>query len=403
MKNNSLRRFWDQFLIFLIIQEVFVSFWEGIKVFKVAVLVLILITLLIRRVKVKNSSIIIGVGLTYFSLTLIQGAIWGYSLTSSINSFLLVFFQAYLIWLLYGVKIFYYFEKAFFVLTSIGFLIWIGINSSEALKELHFTLASSIGGASLDMYDRSILIFTHWPQIDDEVLGLSRFSGLFHEPGALAFFTVFMIIFRHSRIGKLDGQSFLYILFLVSSFSSAGYAALGVLLIGMIMNLRYAYLKVLMIFPILAGLYYSYSQIDFLQNKIETQVTQQSEMDLDEQTIGRVIGIRKAFYVIGKYPLHGRGLLTITQPASPSHPEYAKYGWPSFISKIGLIAGGTYLFFFITGLVKILRFNGRVNGLFITAAVLALFINLTAQAFIESIPMLLIFYYGLIKNNKYGR
>lgn len=394
------RRYWDYFLLFLVLQEVFVPYWTGIKVFDLFVTVVLTLTLLGRGIRIRHTPIIGAVAVIYFGLGLIQGIIWDFGIISAINSFILIFFQAYVIFLLFRENFFRKIEPIFLFLSLISFIFWIGINASDSIKSLHFALASAIAGPSQDSYERSILIFTHWAQIDDEAFGLSRFCGFFHEPGALAFFTVLMLTIRYSYVRRIDSRSIFYILMILASFSSAGYASLGIFGAGVIMSLKYTYLKYLIFLPLGLGLSYGYSQIEFLQSKIEKQVIEQQEMDLNEQTIGRIIGIRKAFYVISKYPLHGRGLITASQPKSKKHPEYVKYGWTSFISRIGLIAGIFYLFYFIRGYVKTLQRHGRLSPWFTFFSLIALFINLTSQAFIESIPMLLFFYYGSINTKQ---
>ena len=89
-----------------------------------------------------------------------------------------------------------------------------------------------------------------------------------------------------------------------------------------------------------------------MQEKIENQFSEQTKYSLNDESDGRFYGSRKSLNVLMKYPLHGRGLLSMTMPKSTSHPEFAAYGWLSEMARYGMVFGIAYMFLFSFGIYK---------------------------------------------------
>lgn len=140
---------------------------------------------------------------------------------------LIPLFLAYLPYKIIGDRFWIQFEKICFALTCIGMLFYLGQLFTGSLYD---NLSSYFGAFISDYYKEARptswynFFYTYLP-IDN--IAYIRNCGFMWEPGAFAMICVIMLIYRTLTLGvKIDIHSLIYILAILSTFSTAGYLAL---------------------------------------------------------------------------------------------------------------------------------------------------------------------------------
>jgi hypothetical protein len=234
-------------------------------------------------------------------------------------------------------------------------------------------------------YQISLLFFpyTPWPIPEtmiiytlelQEVYGLVRNPGALHEPGAHAVFLVLAVVSEIFVEKKLiTKRNIIFFANLITTFSTAGFLAMFVIITFYIYSSKRitAITKYFLVISLVGLVTYLFFTLEFLGEKLEDQVENQTEARLHEETSGRFLGARKALVVIYRYPLFGRGLLSATQAEADSE-EAAGYGWITWVSRIGLVAGLIYMFMIYRGLrnYSIVNLNSKLFSYFAFIAVL---------------------------------
>jgi len=386
--------FFDYLFIFLILQFTCVPFWTGYRLL-LAFLIIIALFLYFRiSHSFKFDKILILLFFIYSFIDIIQGFIWGFSFISLLSSFSFTFLFCYLLYKIYGYEFLILFEKVFRILVIISMIIWIAQNWIPGIDNIIKSTILHLDKYSTDQWPRSMLIYTYWDGLKKESYLFTRNAGFLHEPGAFATFIMLAIIINYTRgISLFNKKNILYICAMISTVSTAGYLSLIIFSL-LLMHQKSARLISIAVLPfILYGSIYSYHHFSFMQNKIEDQITNQTAIDLNEGAPGRIIGARKSLYVLNKYPLFGRGLNTISQPDYDS-PEFAGYGWISYVSKFGLIFGSLFIFFFFKGIYHFIKIY-RLDLFAFTIITSAIMINLFSQSFISKPFFLIFFFFGI--------
>ena len=248
-----------------------------------------------------------------------------------------------------------------------------------------------------DAWDRSMIIFTHWSGLNNYFLSLSRNAGFLHEPGGFAVLLILSIsINLCTKKYIFCAKNLLYILCLLTTFSTAGYLSLFLLLVLFFsINKRFNFVSSTAILFIVVISLLAFERLDFMQYKITHQMETQIDKSLNEHTTGRIYGFRKSVYVATKYPLYGRGLIAASKPTDSSDPEYTGYGWGNFVCRYGLIFGLIFMIIFIYGIKKYIFMNQRKNYLTALIIISANMIGLTSQAYITFPLFFSFFYIGL--------
>jgi hypothetical protein len=284
-------------------------------------------------------------------------------------------------------------------LTLVSFVIWISQNIFPEINNLIKIIISFLDRYSGDQWPRSMIIYTYWDDLLLEKYPFSRNAGFLHEPGGFAAFTSLALTVNVLRgIPLLSKRNLLYFFSILSTMSTAGYIALSILFLLLLNQRKQRWLS-FAVLPLLVSLsVYSYNNLDFMKSKIESHLEEETTRDLNDVTTGRIYGARKSLIVLLKYPLFGRGLNSISQPDNDS-PEFADYGWISYISRFGLIFGILFMFYFIKGIFSLVKTSGYLYYDFIIIASVILF-SISAQSFISTPFFLSFFFIGIYKIRK---
>ena len=388
----------DYILFFLLIQIGWFSILLNIRRIDLAVFVIVFYIFYRRNKEILFDSRIVIIFIIYALLAFVQGLIWGFSLISFTSSFLLGFLMPYYFFKVYKEDFLFILEKIIYFLTIISLVIWIVHQAIPGASELISKIILEVNKYNNSEIARGIIFYTYWPRLDQDI-GISRNAGFRSEPGAFAVFIILAIVINYVRNIKLyDRRNIIYYIALLSTFSTAGYLALAALGLLLIKQKSFR-LAGIILFPILAfAASYAYNNLDFMKSKINQQYEIQTEVRLNEPTSGRFLGARKSLFVLSKYPLYGRGLLSRTKPTERSDPEYTEYGWLHEMSRFGIIFGGLFMFFFLRGLYYFVRSGG--NGLYeYLVCSMSILINLSSQTYITSPYFMIFFFMGLYKFN----
>lgn len=245
---------------------------------------------------------------------------------------------------------------------------------------------------------KSLVIYTiSTHEIDGVGNGILRNFGMYHEPGAFATFLTFALGTNLLLKQKLSSKkNIILIVSMVTTFSTAGYIALTILLIAYFVKTYSRKSSVLIMLSIVAiPVILKIYSLPFIEAKIEEKVETEINQSLSTPTSGRILGARKALYVLEKYPIWGRGLISASRESDISSPEYAGYGFMVFFSQLGIPFSLIFLVYFIIGI----TFNKLLikdYSFFLLLYLIANMINLFSQKFIGDAFFIVFFFIGLL-------
>lgn len=391
----------DRILILLVLITTTNPFWTDNKFVQLFFLIVLIVNTINIRGFLPIEKPIVIMFFIYTLLTLLQGIKWGFSLFTFITHFSLVYIYSYFLFQSYGKDIYIYLEQILWKYTILVLAIYFIHEFVPQTADYMKSLIEKLSRFSSDVehHSRSIMFYTFR---DDTMMsfGLRRNAGFAHEPGAFALFTNLAIIINYIRgIPLFSKRNLVYVLALITTFSTAGYLSFFILILLLVKSKRNIIISFSFFIIILFFSFRVYNESSFMRSKIEQRFESQTEKSLSGKTVGRIYGMRKSLYVLSQHPLHGRGLLQMTMPESKYDPEYASYGWLSYVSKLGLLTGCFFLYFYLRGIYNMVTFEGFDTFTFLIIS-MSLFINLTAQAYITDPLFLYILYIGIYNRQK---
>lgn len=242
--------------------------------------------------------------------------------------------------------------------------------------------------------------------------GLIQNSGPFWEHGAFAGFLIIALIFNVFFLGKplKEKRNIIFILAIITTLSTAGYIMLFVFIIG------YFYLNSvnkkrfywLLIIPLFFYLFWdAYQKIDFLGQKIETQIrVAESKRGLGIGG-GRFISAFTDLNDIREYPLFGKGRIPGVR-FSGYNPYISNVkvfhrtnGITDFIVKYGLIFTFFYFFNYYKGFKKsiIVYYKNRINSVALFILLIILLFGFSQVIFQKSLLIMFLYFNIEIDNN----
>jgi len=339
-----------------------------------AFLILISVLFFYYKKKIKKELLLILAMVIY--LVLFQSLFFGGGslfTTITMTNFLVIapFFAIIFI----GPSFLRYYRDVMVVIAIISTGFWIAVNLSPALHSMSQGWAQAIGvivRPETGMFNDNYIIYT-WENM--QFYGLYRNPGPFHEPGAFAVFLMLAIISEVFITRKLITRNNLFFFFnMVTTFSTAGF--IGLFIITGFYVLTSKRMTSLTKFFVSGSMFvlivYLFFTLEFLGEKINTQLEDQGNQRLNTSTVGRFLGARKAIIVLYRYPLFGRGLIAASKAKSTSE-EAAGYGWIMWVSQIGVLFGILYMYMIYKALknYSIVNLHNRLFALFAFIAMLA--------------------------------
>lgn len=298
-----------------------------------------------------------------------------------------------------GVKYWRFYINIIYFFAIISLIFWGLQNISNSFTNLLVNISSSL---KLDpISNESIIIYNVEFHRATDILGLMKNAGFTAEGGVYSCVLI-VALFINSIYSKqlLNKKNIVFIISLLSTNSTAGYAALGVYLIGTSLLFPQKSYKFIL-FPISALLFYmAIIQLPFMVDKVSKYY--QQEMRIYETTtnpsrIGRFLSARVDLDIIAEYPLWGRGIhkearyQTILEEEIGYSNSYL--GIVGLASRYGLIIWILYFYYLFIFLKKIAVYN-KINKFYPIFFLIAILAVATGQNPFTSPPFLILSYLG---------
>lgn len=333
------------------------------------------------------------------ALIIIQSIFWGGKAFTAITYLVFFILVPYFLLKTFGYKYNNYIVNIIFIYSIISLIFWALTNISPQFYKSLYGLAEKLGTDPVDINNElagrpeQFILYTYEPGKTGPFI---RNPGPFHEPGAFAVFLIYGLAFNTMISGSfVNRKNIIMSAALITTFSTAGYLAFLFLIsfYVWVSNLNGG-LKIFLFAVFISGAAFFYIRSDFMGKKVEEQYSTETNASLNTPTSGRIMGARKAIYVLSKYPLWGRGFQSSTL-ASIDSPEGAGYGFMSFASRIGIPGILLFFFYFFKSIRQYCFFYG-FNKKFSLFVFIALLFVLFAQAHIQSILFFMLFMSSLI-------
>jgi len=315
------------------------------------------------------------------------------------TGFIVKIFYPYFILKLVGVKFFEKLEKIVFILTCISLPFF-------AIQILFPGIINIFNPAFRNITSEEMLSGRGWYGIIFRIDGSAPFrnAGFMWEPGAFAFMLLLVLLYRILRSGsKLDFINIIYIIALLTTFSTMAYLGIAVLLFAYAANSK----KIGVVFLTipLAFLYMGFvSDLDFMFPKIQNYffTINRSYVPAGQTylKVNRVAYILFSFRQSLSWPF-GYGIV-------PSKYMYSEYNRTMLegvgtIAKILIYWGWIGLVFFITAIYKLFKIlQIKTNRAFLLLAVLILIIAFFSNPLEKSPVLYSIVFYPFIYKKKPG-
>lgn len=258
---------------------------------------------------------------------------------------------------------------------------------------------------------KSFLLFTSTAYLPsyDYTYKIIRNAGMFWEAGAFAGYLLVALIFiilknKKFKIGKYHKESFWIFIAIVTTMSTAGFIILSIIILFYALQ-NYKWGKIVIAPAFILIIFLSYSNLSFMQKKIDSQIDEAIQMQSDEFSNSRFGSLIMDSWYIKSQPIFGNGLNIRTRYRFNlnimNNDVGNGNGMSNFIVEWGIP-------FFIYWLYSVFRFMRKItNSISLSFTVLFLFILiLQGEAFLN-FPMFLMFfgiskYYNenIISNNK---
>ena len=366
----------------------------------------IILSILFLKRKKSIDKIFILLVLLVKILILIQGYFFGFSLITLFTYPAFVFLTPYFLYKITWPRIFEYLVNVIYYTAIISTLLWLAQNLFNPFNyylENLFYSDNILTQGLIAPYqtDRISLAFIYtYPAYSINIFGIEVFRnyGLYHEPGAFAYFLIIAIgtnyIIQKNFFNK---KNIIMALVLLTTFSTTGYLAFFLLVLTPVFSSEVnPRIKVLAIplFLIISAI--AYTQLDFMHDKIETQF--ESEIDNDrifERTGGRIWRIRGAINLLSTSPLFGRGIALAARDFElGSRYYFTGAGIWRTLSNFGLLFAPLLYYFYYKGIRRLCIAN-NFNTSFAIFFFVAIALSATSQRFFMDNITLLFFVNGI--------
>ncbi len=366
--------------------------------FKAGVFVFLFILFILNRRKKFDLSLLYFVA-SVIIIILLQGLRWGYSWFTTGTYVGLAILTPYFALKLVGIKYLDITSKIVYIIAVYSTVLYFAQLFVPGFTNILLGLSIFFQNTNDIISHPSILIYTIANQFVEQgsMAGILRNAGMFHEPGAFAVFIDLAITINILKTGKLfTKKNIIMLIALATTFSTA-----GILAFLLIMGVYYFILKkndpikFFLILTITIPVFIGIWQLPFVKNKIEYQFKDQTTASLNTATSGRILGARKAIYVLTKYPVTGRGLIISSRVESFHSAEKAGYGYMNYFSQLGVIFSIVFIILFIKGMKRIsYYYTGYSKPWLLLGA--GLIINLFSQKFIADSFFTMFLFIGLL-------
>lgn len=387
MKSNSLI---DYFITFAVIFSVNPFFGTVGNFYLFVFFVLLFLIAIKRQVKLFDYRIAFLL-MTVYLLILVQGLAFGGFSYAALYTPVILFYVPYLIYQILGFRFLAYFVKVMLWIVIFTTPLWLLQSIVPFFDSLFRMLYEVVFPYSWASVPRSILIFTPmWTDAGyNATIGLYRNSGLFHEPGGYGVFLIFALAAQIlTNRGQINNIGRIFAIIILTTFSTANYIALFVLLLTYyISHVKDVVQKFVILLVFFTASFVAYQSQEFLGEKVTNQF--QAQVSLAEMNSGIYIGQSGRFYafltaykLFLQNPLTGRGIIYATseKASGEMHTESSYiYGPMGVMATYGLFFAVLYFFLLYKGIFHSLILN---KSLLVFGIFLSFLLAVSSQVFV---------------------
>jgi hypothetical protein len=336
-------------VVFLVVLSVLISSvtFQTYKFITITYTIISLIAFL--RVREKFDKLLIGIVSLILFVSLGQALIFNtFSLYNFVGPFL-VFVTPFFILKITGISYFRYYVQVIYILAIISLVFWVLQNLSPG-----FTLFLSQVSYyfRLDPVSNESLIIYNI-EGGRSLFGLYKNAGFTAEGGLYCVFLIpALYINTLLTPGLINRKNSVLIFSILSTFSTAAFAALAIFLIYIAVGFKNKIL-VLFVFPlVLFSLFNLGKDLPFLFSKVEKRYNDEMNVyknEVNPARRGRFLSARVDMDIIAKNPLIGRGIYDESRYLNEEEREIgysnSYLGLVGLASRYGLILWSLYLFF----------------------------------------------------------
>jgi len=394
------RNFIDYGLLFLVIAVSGIPYFSS-SILYIPVSSVLIIVFLLRGHHFDKEFLVFLILLTI--LTIFQTYIFDFFSIQTILGVYLRVLIGYLIVKILDKKFTIYYINIFYYLSIMGTAIFLSISLFPflvpLLKETLLPLFSILNFAG--SVHETIIIYNF------KALESFRNSGPFWEPGAFGgylFIAIIFISFNNQIVNKKTKIVILTIS-LLTTFSTTAYIALAVFIFSYYYkNIKHIFLKIAILLILLYGSYYTFFNVNFLGDKIETQIERALENDAYEDlNTQRFLSISRDFQDFKGYEISGRGFNDITRYSQYQDGQIRTSGVSDILVKMGIPFTMIMMFFLYRSFYSVIS-EGKRGSYFMHSIVIfiTIIMILMSQVYFN-FPMFwgLSFLFIVYKNSRY--
>lgn len=396
MKINNITLKRNYLLVFLIIALSGIPFFTGGEYLNILLFLYTFIIIIYKGVNKDPEAFLII--FLFFLTEVFQHFLHGsYSYRTSVGTFIKLT-TAYFIVKLVREKFISYYINILYVFSLISFVFY-GLYFVPGFTDFIITqIAPYFESTSTELNEfytssPSIIVYTFDPIAMTEY----RNSGPFWEPGAFAVFLIIALMFNIIKKGYLLGKkNIVFILALVTTFSTAGYIAFFVLISGYFLFYKGLSQKLILIIFVFASLSI-YTNTTFLKEKVI------NNLSMAEESTGSRFGSALADYRLfeqspivgwGRGPMRYGGKVSIFGQA-----EHRNNGIFILLATYGLLGFILYFFFFYISLKKINNFYLFRKRFALVSFVIILILGFSQDLFFKPLFLCFLFLFLVIRSN----
>jgi len=303
----------------------------------------ILFILMRKRKKTISEEFIVVISLITI-IFIVQKLQFGYGDIYNYSSFIIIFGIGYFLVKILGFRLPYYFVNVVYFFSIISLIFWLLSNISNGFYDFTSNIAFDLG-TDESITNESFIMYAYEP--NRSLFDLTRNNGGFWEPGVYATWLSIALLYNVIHKSFSDKKSKVILITLVTTFSTAGYVALFLIIIFYLNKKTISpKAQILLKYTILVLVIFSVVYLDFLGPKLVERYNFESSVSLSTPTAGRFLSARKSLYAISQNPVFGKGLAQ----ERDENPDYTRldvgnYGIMNMIQRIGIIASIFFLYY----------------------------------------------------------
>jgi hypothetical protein len=314
-----------------------------------------------KKSGLKFDKLFVGIVILLNFVAISQAFVLGEFTATSYFGIYLIFLMPYFIIRIIGNNYWKYYINIMYFFAIIALAFWSLQNFSNQFTDILINISETL---KLDpISNESIIIYNLEHRRVTDIWGLIKNGGFLAEGGVYSCLLILALFFNTIFTKRIfEKKNLIFIISLLSTNSTAGYAALGIYLVGSSYFLRHLGYKFILLPASLALFYIAIFQLPFLYDKVSSYYI--SEMNTYQTQVtasrmGRFLSARIDLDLIAQNPLWGRGIHKETRYLTKLEEDIgysnSYLGLVGFASRYGLIIWLIYFYLLFKSLSAIVN------------------------------------------------